>query len=273
MAMKWREVTPSSARYLILAALSLAVIIPVLSRGPLPQDQSYHRFADTRALAGIPNVLDVSTNITFIISGIAGLVAVIRLRKRRDSFARAGEALPYLVFFGGLCLIAAGSIHYHCAPSDGTLLWDRLAMTLSFMAFFTIFISERIGYRAAQRSFAPLVLLGIAGVIHWYLTETAGRGDLRLYALVQFYPMVIIPFAAALLPPRYTHGWVFPLAVGIYGAAKVLEVLDAEVFLALGETVSGHSLKHLVAGAAPLPLIWMMGRRKAHGEAPSISVI
>jgi hypothetical protein len=56
--------------FLGLMAASLAAL-PLLP--PIPQDQDYHHFADTRALLGIPNVWNVISNLPFIAAGAVGL--------------------------------------------------------------------------------------------------------------------------------------------------------------------------------------------------------
>ncbi|MBP7585046.1 MAG: ceramidase domain-containing protein [Spirochaetes bacterium] len=252
---------PPILRHIILAAATLAVIAWVVSRGPMPQDQTYHRFADARTFAGIPHFMDTVTNLAFLAVGLWGCASIRRLRNSRDAFEDAAETVPYLVFFGGMCLIAAGSMYYHLDPRNWTLLWDRLAMTVSFMAFFAIVIGERLGARTGRIALPFLVMIGIAGAVYWYATERAGHGDMRIYVLVQFYPIVIIPLASLLLPGRYSKGWVFTLVIAVYAAAKLLEMHDAGILRATGGVISGHSLKHLVAAVAPLPLVWMLGNR------------
>lgn len=262
ITMKMLNRMPLALRCTILAAASLAVIILVLSRPPVSQDQSYHHFADDRAFAGIPNFMDTVTNLAFLAVGIWGCASVVRLRGSRNAFAEERESIAYLVFFGGMCLIAAGSVYYHLAPRNWTLLWDRLPMTVSFMAFFAIVIGERFSARAGLISLPALVVLGMAGAAYWYATESAGRGDLRFYILVQFYPIVIIPLASLLLPGRYSKGWVFTLVIAVYAAAKLFEVHDLKILCATGRTLSGHSLKHLAAAAAAVPMIWMLKNRR-----------
>ena len=73
-------------------------------------------------------------------------------------------------------------------------------MTIAFMAFMSIIIGEYISEKAASTALIPLVLIGIISVIYWYITEQAGQGDLRPYALVQFLPMVIIPMVLLMFP-------------------------------------------------------------------------
>ena len=67
------------------------------------------------------------------------LRAVIGLRLMRRTavegvFRERREALPYCLFFLGTVLVGFGSGHYHLAPDNDRLLWDRLAMMLAFMA-------------------------------------------------------------------------------------------------------------------------------------------
>jgi hypothetical protein len=69
--------------------------------------------------------------------------------------------------------------------------------------------------------------------------------------------VVILLMLACLHPSRYTRGsdmyWVF----AVYVAAKVVEFFDVEI-LAIGNLVSGHTLKHLVAAAAGLVVCRML---------------
>ncbi len=48
--------------------------------------------------------------------------------------------------------------------------------------------------------------------------------------------------------------------VALYAVAKVSELLDAKIF-ALGQVVSGHALKHLVAAIAAYWILRMLRRR------------
>ena len=46
----------------------------------------------------------------------------------------------------------------------------------------------------------------------------------------------------------------------VYALAKVLEQTDAQVFQLTPELVSGHTLKHIVASCAALPVLFAMSR-------------
>ena len=71
--------------------------------------------------------------------------------------------------------------------------------------------------------FVPLVALGVGSVLHWHYTETLGRGDERLYALVQFFPMIALPILLLWFPAGTSRTRDLFLALGFYAVAKVFE--------------------------------------------------
>jgi hypothetical protein len=129
------------------------------------------------------------------------------------------------------------------------------------MGLLAAVITERIGPRAGLALLGPLVCLGAGSVAYWHWTEQRGAGDLRLYALVQFYPIVAVPLMLAWLPPRYTRGGDLLGAAATYAAAKVPELLDGW-FLSLTHVVSGHTLKHLLAALAGYWVVRMLRHRR-----------
>jgi hypothetical protein len=102
-----------------------------------------------------------------------------------------------------------------------------------------------------------LILLGLASVEYWRMSEAAGVGDLRAYALVQFLPMLAIPALVLLFPnDKAIIHWRAVLAVFVcYALAKAMEYFDAQVLDLLGGAVSGHTLKHLFAALGPVALV------------------
>jgi hypothetical protein len=91
--------------------------------------------------------------------------------------------------------------------------------------------------------------LGAASVIYWDLTERQGIGDLRLYGFVQFYGIASIPLLVWLFPSRYP-GDGLDRVLALYALALLTgEILDEAIFAA-SQVVSGHTLKHLLAGWA-----------------------
>ena len=253
--------TRHTASYIILG-LTLAAIAAVFLSPRIPQDHAYHHFADQRVVFGISNCLNVISNFFFLLVGVLGLLFLLRQRAPQASkhFLESRECWPYVVFFVGVALTSFGSAYYHLAPGNEKLVWDRLPMTLAFMSFLAATVAERISVRAGLSLLLPLLAIGIGSVLYWRLSELSGRGDLRPYIMVQFYPMLAIPLMVVLWPPRYTRTADLVPVLGFYVVARVFEVLDMAIFN-LGRVVSGHTLKHLAASASAYWLLRMLQLR------------
>jgi hypothetical protein len=236
--------------------LAAAAVAAMLFVEPIAQDPAYHEFSDRREIGGIPNFSDVLSNLPFLIIGILGFVRARGL---------TADRLYWCVFFVGVAGVALGSAYYHWNPANGTLLWDRLPMTVAFMALFVIVIADRISGVGAARIFLPLLILGVASVLWWHWSEVQGRGDLRWYGLVQFFPILLMVLMVALFPSQHGGTHLLLLAFAAYGLAKLCELFDVQVHGFLG-FVSGHTLKHLAAALATWLLYRMMCAREANSQ-------
>jgi hypothetical protein len=249
-----------------LTALAAAGVF--LFAPPIPQDPAYHLLADGRGWLGIPRFGDVLSNLPFTLIGIAGLGALWRgwfgVPPMGD-----GDPLPFVYFFVGVALAGPGSAWYHLSPSNATLFWDRLPMTIAFMALVAAVLSDRVSQGwVACRGLNLLVVAGAASVVWWDYGEIRGAGDLRAYALVQFWPLVLIPLVLYLFPGgRYLRARYLVAALVFYALAKLFEHYDHGVFALTGGAVSGHSIKHLLAAGAPAAILAMMRKwpRDAQG--------
>ncbi len=265
--MEWitRNRTAWAVGFTVLCLIA-ALLLPAM-----PQPLAYHAFADRRTLFGIPNFLDVTSNLAFVVAGLAGIIVVFHPRTRWVSSA---ERWPYAFFFFGLLLTSAGSAYYHLAPGNERLFWDRLPMTVAFMSLVSAQISDRTSPRVGVALLAPMILVGAASVLYWRFTEDAGKGNVLPYGVLQGYAVVILALLAFAFPSRYTRGRALYGVFAAYVAAKVFETLDREI-LALGHVVSGHTLKHLAAGVAGLIICRMLWLRApaepAYGGAPGRS--
>ncbi|HEY5141565.1 MAG TPA: ceramidase domain-containing protein, partial [Methylococcales bacterium] len=186
-------------RLKFIVTIAAITIIAVFSMGPIAQNPDYHNFSDQHATLNIPNFYNVLSNLPFVIVGIMGM--------RLVGSGRATGGLPelqtvYMTFFIGVFLTGFGSAYYHYHPDNQTLLWDRLPMTISFMALFSAILGEYISSQIALKLFIPLMLSGIASVVYWYASELNGHGDLRAYVLVQFLPVLLIPLILWLFNSR-----------------------------------------------------------------------
>jgi len=222
---------------------SILGIVGVLMLDPIEQDIGYHIFVDQRALLGIPNFWNVISNIPFLLVGIMGLYSIFI--SQRIVFITELK-IAYTLFFLGVSLVAFGSGYYHLWPDNASLVWDRLLMTIAFMALFSILIGEFTSTKLAKFTLWPLVAFGAFSVLYWYSTESSGEGDLRFYILVQFLPILVIPLILIFFKPKYTHTSGYWYLLSAYVLAKGLEHFDESINTILF-SLSGHSLKHVVA--------------------------
>ena len=241
----------------ILLAVSLCVILAAFFSKAIPQDAHYHAFADARTIFSIVNFCNVMSNIPFVIFGGLGLVS---LQKQAKSKEKDQFHFNYLFFFIGIFLTGFGSAYYHYNPMIDTLVWDRLPMVITFMAFFSIIIGDYIDVDWGKKLLFPLQIIGLSSVIYWYVTEQYGVGDLRFYAIVQFLPLVLILLILAFFNQKNTFTpYVFAI-IGVYAIAKLFETYDAPIFHFTNEIISGHSLKHFAAAIAPI--LFLKGKLK-----------
>ena len=249
----------------------VTVVFTVLPR--IPQPQSYHLFADRRSFLGIRNFGDVVSNVPFAVIGICALLFLLHSSRNQAKrrFVDPRERWPYMLVFVGLLLTAFGSSYYHLSPDNARLVWDRLPMTIAFMAMVAAIIAERISLRAGLWLLPLLLLIGMGSVWQWYATETMGAGDLRFYAAVQTYSALVL-LLALVFPKRYTRTSDLAVVVGFYALAKALESLDQPIFAA-GHIVSGHTLKHLAAAGAGYWILRMLQERQPFpGSASATSL-
>ncbi|MBI1725944.1 MAG: alkaline phytoceramidase [Candidatus Rokubacteria bacterium] len=255
------------ARIGVLLAVTAVAVTAACVVPPIPQDPAYHRFADTRPLASAPNGWAVLSNLPLVVLGFLGLRQVLMAPVGASApFVESRERWPHALFFAGVALTGVGSAYYHWAPDNARLVWDRLPMTIGFMALLAAVVAERVSVTAGIALLPALLVVGSGSVVYWYAGELHGAGDLRPYALVQFAPAALIPLAVWLFPARYTHGGYLVGVIVIYGAAKLFEVLDGPIF-SVGHVLSGHTLKHLTAALAAWWLLrGLDGRRPAAAE-------
>jgi hypothetical protein len=258
-------------RIIMLGAITVAAGIAVALLPRVPQPLDYHNFADQRTFLGVPNFLNVISNTPFLLAGVWGLMLVLGFRESEARrFITPVERWPYQILAAGVALTCFGSSYYHLAPDNARLVWDRLPMTLGFMSILSAMLMERVGLRAGLVALGPLLLLGLASVALWYVSELRGAGDLRLYLMVQCYALLLILLILWLFPARYTRGTDLVVALGIYVLAKIFESLDRPIFN-LGHLISGHTLKHLAAAVAVFWVFRMLARRRAAILANSVS--
>jgi hypothetical protein len=246
-------------KILFLLSLLVASVIGVFFLDPIPQDLAYHHFADQKTLWSIPNFWNVLSNLPFV---FIGLYSVVKLLQNRPNGLIKGTEPGYLIFFAGIFFTGLGSAYYHLQPNNHSLLWDRLPMTIAFMGFFAMVLSEYIQQKTGKLLLVPLLLLGLLSVGYWYITETNGRGDLRFYVLVQFLPILLTPLILLLFRLPFTTNAFTWYVILAYAVAKLLETFDLQIYSFTDELMSGHALKHIFAAAAPWLLLMGLYKRR-----------
>jgi hypothetical protein len=237
-----------------------ALILPWLAAWWLPefaQPQSFHDYADQRMWLGLPHAADVLSNLPFLVVGGLGLRFVwLEAEASRRASADDYSPWPYLLLFFGVLLTTFGSAWYHLHPGDATLVWDRLPMALGFAGL----VAGTLGDRAPRRAALLTLLFAISGagtVLYWHATA-----NLVAYLTMQAFFILAALIATAWIPSRYTLVKRVYWAAGAYAVALILERLDHLVFQWTGGLISGHTLKHLTAGAAVLIVYRMLRDRK-----------
>lgn len=244
----------SNWRHIVIAAIvfgSLATILIVWP--PFGQYQEYHNFADKRPLTGIPNFGDVASNLGFLLVGIAGLITC---------FTRPLGAMKaaWIVMFAGIASVGIASGYYHWAPTDATLVWDRVTLTVGFMGLFVALLGEYISERLSIL-LVPAILIGAGSVFYWDQFQ-----DLRFYYWVQMMPLLVVPVLLLLYRPSYSNGWLIFTGAVWYGLAKLAELWDSAVFSATGGMISGHTIKHLLAAVGCLSILMALRFRRIADE-------
>lgn len=242
-----------------LIALLIISVIP-----PIPQDINYHSFADKRFVKSIPNFWNVISNLPFLFIGLTGMIWV---GNSRPGCIVKELNVNCFVFFMGIFFTGIGSAYYHLHPNNNSLVWDRLPMTISFMAFFSIVIADHISLSSAKKTLLPLLLIGCISIQYWVMTENKGVGDLRMYALVQYLPVLLIPIILLLYKSTHAMKPYFWSIILVYALAKFFEASDEIVFSNL-KILSGHSLKHAFAALAPALFLTGLMKRKTIKEFP-----
>ena len=244
------------ARLAIVGVVLLALLIACFFAGEFLKTLTDQRYVDTRAFFGVPNFLNVVSNLAFLAVGAAGLALCAGPR-------RPPALASWRVFYLGMVLTCLGSTWFHLAPSDATLVWDRLGMVIAFVGLAFAVLEEGAGLHARPALLAGAVLASATSVWWWRRS-----GDMRLYSWVQLAPLACAGVSLALrwLPAAMARA--LAASFVCYAAAKLAELYDAGIYAATGHLVSGHTLKHLMAAAGAAAILIVQWRRAGPGAPP-----
>lgn len=243
---------------LVTAAALVMACVPRFA-----QSQAFHGFADQRTMLGVPNFMDVVSNVFFaLVAAVGGFAIVWRLRKTQTILPvsvprlRTIDVICLGVFFVGVAFTAAGSTFYHLHPDNHRLVWDRLPMVLTMVMLLCALIAERVSAKSAAWMLGPFAAIAGVSVWYWRMTELAGAGDIRWYFLSEGAALASILLLVCLYPARYLNTRWLVAGLGWHALALVMEQLDRPVWglwTAMGlEGISGHTIKHAAAACGPL---------------------
>lgn len=250
-------------RLWILGILSVGMLLLAALVPPIPQPVEYHQFADQRVYFGIPNFFNVVSNGAFLLVGMAGLRFLLCSggAHAASAFVASPERWPYLVLFLNVAMACIGSAYYHLAPDNDRLMWDRLPIAIGIMALLAATLNERISPKVGLRLLPVLIAIGAGSVMNWHWSEQRGAGNLNFYIVVQFYSLLVIVLLGVYFRPRYTHGTDIYIALAFYAIAKLVEMGDRAIY-GLGQVISGHTIKHLLAAGAIYWVVRMLRKRR-----------
>jgi len=192
----------------LLFALSYLILDKFRDKLSLKRQQIYNNFADQRIIHNIPNCMDVMSNMIFIFGAV---------------YHYNNYILSSLCFF-----VALGSSYYHWNPVMSTLFWDRLPMAM----IFCYVIADKLNMMLIQKIL--FIIIGSYTVYYWKRTH-----DLVPYLTFQLAPMIFFLL--------YKEYHMIP-CIMLYIAAKLFEMVDYQIYIHTNGLVSGHTIKHLIAG-------------------------
>ncbi len=245
----------------LLIGISIVSIIIVSFLKPIPQDPGFYNFADDRIIFSIPNCWNVISNFVFL---LVGIIALQKLRRNELVMITQIIAACY-IFFIGVLLVAFGSAWYHYNPNNTTLVWDRLPMTIAFMSLLSIALAEFVSVAAGKAGLVPFLLTGIFSIAWWHYGEQHNHGDLRLYALVQFLPVILLLLLLLFGCCVYNSKWGYLSLFSAYLLAKLTEHFDAGIYKLTGELMAGHFFKHIVTAIGLWMFMMYLQKRKIVG--------
>jgi hypothetical protein len=234
--------------------------ISIFFLSPIPQDPSFHQFADQRTILSIPNFWNVVSNFGFLFVGAIGLY---KLHISNSLNIVQAIKYSYSIFFIGVFFVSFGSAYYHWQPNNHTLIWDRLPMTLAFMSLTSIVFAEFLSVKFGRVNLIPLLFIGLLSVFYWYWSELQGAGDLRLYVLVQFLPMILLLVLLLFGQPTFQNQYGYWELILAYALAKLAEYFDIKIYKLTSGMISGHTPKHILAAIGLYMLILYFEKRKS----------
>jgi hypothetical protein len=176
-------------------------------------DLHYHNFADK------DKYTDILTNLPILIAGLYIL-------------SYKNQKLKVLGIH--VILLSIASSYYHINPNNNTILIDLLSISLISSLLIMYLLNIRNNYIKIL-----LYLLSIGTVLYWKYSS-----NLLPYSL--FWLSVTILLLYKYYDTKYKYKSL--LIVGLIIAIRIVEIYDKQIYKLTNNILSGHSLKHILAG-------------------------
>lgn len=231
---------------LMLAATGMATLAGLLAWGPVTLQPEAMRYADSRGWLGIPNAMNVLSNLPVLVVGAWGWHSTSR------STWPAHLIRPWRAFHATVMVAGALSATYHASPNVPLFLLSQAALAAAFTLLCCGALAERVDARMGSQRTVTLAMVVVAVmtchmiVAAWVTDEL----DLRPVLCLQLLPVLLIPAGAMSLSGSVTRlsDWLLMLAA--YALARLFEHADQAVFDATGGWLGGHALLHLCLALA-----------------------
>lgn len=250
----------------LLCSMATALVAGLLAWGPIVLTSDAHQYADQRELAGIPNGLDVLSNLPLVAAGAWGWAAT------RSSRWSTMMRRVWSRFFVSITASGTASLLYHAAPGNFAFALTQLSVAASFALLLLCFLAERVDMRFAGLPACCIacVAAALTAALWWYGASRHGSGDLRGLLLLQTLPVLLAPAGALTLRGRQTtmYDWIAMLC--LYGVGQMCDLADVPILQMTG-LVGGHALMHLAyAGVAAWPA-WRCKQARRLQPAPAFT--
>lgn len=229
----------------LMLAMAMAAMVGLVAWGPVVLVSHMHHFADQRTWHGVPNAVNVWSHLPLIPIGAWGLWQVSRLP--------AHERLRWIWFWFFVCQLLAtlGGMVYHWAPADVSFIWDQVPKSAASTLFAFAFLAERVDRRFGHpNAIATALIASLLGGIWWLYTLGLEQvGDLRPLMWLEMLPVLLVATGAWTLNGRLLTRQDWLRSQLSFVLAQALDWADHSLYVATGQVVSGHSLRHLALAA------------------------
>jgi hypothetical protein len=145
-------------------------------------------------------------------------------------------------------------------------------MAIVLMSLLALVMADRVHPLFARDALWPFTALGILSVVLWGVSEAMGQGDVLLYLIVRIGAGIAIVLLLILRQPRRTGSMWLVAALLCEVVMAFFERFDHELFRLTGALVSGHNMKHVMAGVALAFVFWWLRSRSQTAERAPTAV-